>query len=129
MCKIYTRFQTETAQKRYPLGGGGGAHTCYLAYMREYLPGLHSTRHNTNLPSNLKNVALAYKPSVEKKIESRTFQKMILYRLYRSLDRDWRSDAPSSPGVPPRWIHRCIIKKVTYRREKRLAWKLNWSIT
>ena len=35
--------------------------------MREYPSGLHTTRHNTNLPSNLKNVALACETSVEKK--------------------------------------------------------------
>ena len=62
----HTLFQTETAQKLSPLCLGR-QQTYYLAYMREYLPGLHSTRHNTNLPSNLKNVALAYEPSVEKK--------------------------------------------------------------
>ena len=55
-----------------------------------------------NLPSNLKNVALAYEPSVEKKIELRTFQKMILYRFYRSLDRAIGGQTPrTSPLDPP----------------------------
>ena len=32
-----TRFQDKTAQKSYPLGGGGGSHTySYVAYAREY---------------------------------------------------------------------------------------------
>ena len=68
----HTQFQTKSAKsipvfrpkrrKNYPHWGG----TFLVAYMREYPPGLHSTRHNTNLPSNLKNVALAYEPTVEK---------------------------------------------------------------
>ena len=36
MGKVYTRFQTKTAQKRYPIPDVA-AHT-YAAYIREYLP-------------------------------------------------------------------------------------------
>ena len=36
MGQVYTRFQTKTAQKTQPYGGG--AHT-YMAYIREYTPG------------------------------------------------------------------------------------------
>ena len=33
MVKIYTRFQTKTAQKPYPFGGGGeGGHTVHSLY-------------------------------------------------------------------------------------------------
>ena len=38
MDKLHTRFQTKTAQKPYPMGGGEGAHTC-IVYIREYPPG------------------------------------------------------------------------------------------
>ena len=37
MGKVHTRFQTKTAQKVYPLGSFGVAHT-YMAYIREYPP-------------------------------------------------------------------------------------------
>ena len=100
----HSQFQTKSAKsipvfrpkrrKNYPHWGG----TYLVAYMREYPSGLHSTRHNTNLPSNLKNVALAYEPSVEKNRVSYISKNDPSYgRLYRSLDRDWRSDAPYLP--------------------------------
>ena len=38
MDKVYTPFQTKTAQKPYPLGRH--IHTLdYMAYIREYIPG------------------------------------------------------------------------------------------
>ena len=46
MAKVYTRFQTKMAQKPYPIGGGG-AHT-YIAYIREYPPGLNPTKFDSS---------------------------------------------------------------------------------
>ena len=39
MGKVYTRFQTNTAQKPHPITIDGAAHTC-IAYIREYHPGI-----------------------------------------------------------------------------------------
>ena len=39
MGKVYTRFQTKTAQKPHPITIDGAAHTC-IAYIREYHPGI-----------------------------------------------------------------------------------------
>ena len=39
MGKVYTRFQTKTGAKTLP---DGAAHT-YIAYIREYTPGISST--------------------------------------------------------------------------------------
>ena len=40
MCKVYSRFQTETAHKPYPLGGGGGCGNMpfWLMLVGEYPP-------------------------------------------------------------------------------------------
>ena len=38
MCKVYPRFQTETAHKPYPLRGGGGWEHAFLAYAGRGVP-------------------------------------------------------------------------------------------
>ena len=80
-----------------------------------------------NLPSNLKNVALAYEPSVEKKIELRTFQKMILYRFYRSLDRAIGGQTPRTSPLDPPLHHQKgdLLKRKTPGVEIKLEHHLN----
>ena len=47
MGKVYTRFQTKTAQEPYPMG----PHIIsYIAYIREYTPGISSTWRYKILP-------------------------------------------------------------------------------
>ena len=48
MDKLHTRFQTKTAQKPYPMGGG--AHTC-IVYIREYPPGSYVSGKLPTYPS------------------------------------------------------------------------------
>ena len=46
MGKVCTGFQIKKAQKWFPtLWGGGGAHT-YMAYIREYPPGVRTPSHD-----------------------------------------------------------------------------------
>ena len=90
-------FSDRNGPTTIPFGAAYLWHTYYSAYMREYPPGLHSTHHNTNLPSNLKNVALAYEPSVEKNRASYISKNDPIPVLSVFGSRDWRSDAPYLP--------------------------------